>query len=154
MNRGGLELRGRRRPKPGAPVSRSPLPALLVALSLVVQLFAAAAPPATGAAPYSGADDAAVAAEFKALFGDTAAFCVHDNDTRAPVKHPASHLCCDQCPLGRSLWQAVAYVPPDAPALPERVNSAARAIPAPPGDDALPSYPAQPNPARAPPLDV
>jgi hypothetical protein len=153
VHRNGLKLQGRRRQKPGALVSRSPLTALLVAFSLIVQLFAAAAPPAVGAAPYSGADDAAVAAELKALFGDTAALCVHDDGAGGPVKHAPGH-CCDQCPLCRSLSQAVACVPPDAPALPKRANGDAHAIRAPPGNDALPSYPAQPNPARAPPLDV
>ena len=153
MHRYSLKLQGRRRQRPGAPVSRSPLTALLVAFSLIVQLFAAAAPPAAGAASYSGADDAAVAAELKALFGDAAALCVHDDGAGAPVKHAPGH-CCDQCPLCRPLSQAVAYVSPDAPALPERLNCDAQAIRASPGDDALPSHPAQPNPARAPPFDV
>ena len=153
MHRDGPKLRDRRRQTAGEPVSRSPLTALLVAFSLIVQLIAAAAPPAASAAPYSGADDAAVAAELRALFGDSAALCVHDEDSGAPVKHAPGH-CCDQCPLCRPLSQTAAYVPPDAPALPERVNGGAQAIRAPPRDDALPSHPAQPNPARAPPLAV
>jgi hypothetical protein len=48
----------------------------------------------------------------------------------------------------------VAYVSPDLPALPERLDSDAHAIRAPPGRDVLPAYPAQPNSARAPPLAV
>ena len=53
-----------------------------------------------------------------------------------------------------ALLQTVAFVPPDLPVLPERLDSDAHAIRAPPGEDVLPAYPAQPNPARAPPLAV
>jgi len=133
---------------------RSPLTAFLVALSLIVQLFAAATPPASAAPAFAGADDSAIAAELKALFGDAAQLCVQVNDDKAPAKHtPAGH-CCDQCPLCRFAAQVVAFVPPDLPALPERLDSDAHAIRAPPSDDVLPPYPVQPNPARAPPLPV
>jgi hypothetical protein len=133
---------------------RSRLPAFLVALSLIVQLFAAATPPAFAAPAFAGADDAAVAAELKALFGDTAQLCVQVNDDKAPVQHnPAGH-CCDQCPLCRFAAQAVAFVAPDLPAAPGRLESEAHAIRAPPARDVLPEYPVQPNPARAPPLSV
>jgi hypothetical protein len=132
----------------------SRLPAFLVALSLIVQLFAAATPPAFAAPVFAGADDAAVAAELKALFGDTAQLCVQANDDKAPVQHnPAGH-CCDQCPLCRFAAQAVAFVAPDLPAAPGRLESEAHAIRAPPARDVLPAYPVQPNPARAPPLSV
>ncbi len=141
-----------RRAKFGAARFRSPTTAFLVALSLIVQLFAAATPPAFAAAAFAGADDAAVAAELKALFGDAAELCAHVNDDKAPAKHN-SH-CCDQCPLCRFAAQAVVFVPPDAPALPGRLESEAQAIRAPPARDSLPAYPAQPNPARAPPLSV
>jgi hypothetical protein len=142
--------RAKRRPTP----FRFRLPAFVVALSLIVQLFAAATPPAFAAPVFAGADDAAIAAELKALFGDTAQLCVQVNDDKAPGRHnPAGH-CCDQCPLCRFAAQAVAFVAPDLPAAPGRLESEAHAIRAPPAHDVLPEYPTQPNPARAPPLAV
>jgi hypothetical protein len=133
---------------------RSRLGAFLVAFSLIVQLFAAATPPAIAAPAFAGADDAAIAAELKELFGDTAQLCVQVSDDKAPAKHAPSGHCCDQCPLCRFAAQAVAFVSPDLPALPDQLHTDARAIRAPPGDDVVPAYPAQPNPARAPPLAV
>ena len=138
----------------GLTAPRSPLMALLVAFSLFVQLFAAATPPELAAPAFAGADDASIAAELKALFGDTAQLCVQVNDDKAPPKHNPSCHCCDQCPLCRFAAQAVAFVAPDLPALPGRLESEAHAIRAPPARDILPAYPAQPNPARAPPLAV
>jgi hypothetical protein len=133
---------------------RSKLAAFAVALSLIVQLFAAATPPAFAAPAFAGADDAAVAAELKALFGDAAQLCVQVGDDKAPIQHnPAGH-CCDQCPLCRFAAQALAFVAPDLPAAPGRLETEAHAIRAPPARDGLPEYPAQPNPARAPPLSV
>ena len=116
----------------GAAERRSPFTAFLVALSLIVQLFAAATPPAMAAPAFAGADDAAIAAELKALFGDTAQLCVQVNDDKAPAKHAPSGHCCDQCPLCRFAAQAVAFVAPDLPALPGRLESEAHAIRAPP----------------------
>jgi hypothetical protein len=142
--------RAKRRPTP----FWSRLPAFVVALSLIVQLFAAATPPALAAPAFAGADDAAIAAQLKALFGDTAQLCVQVNDDKAPAQHNPSGHCCDQCPLCRFAAQAVAFVAPDLPTLPGRLESEAHAIRAPPARDFLPSYPAQPNPARAPPLPV
>ena len=133
---------------------RSPLATFLVALSLVVQLFAAATPPAMAAPAFAGADDAAIAAELKALFGDAAQLCVQVNDDKVPARHVPSGHCCDQCPLCRFAAQAVAFVSPDLPALPGRLDGEAHAIRAQPVRDVLPPYPAQPNPARAPPLAV
>jgi hypothetical protein len=145
---------GKRRAKRRLTSFRSTLTAFIVALSLVVQLFAAATPPAFAAPAFAGADDAAIAAELKALFGDTAQLCIQVNDDKAPVHHnPAGH-CCDQCPLCRFAAQAVAFVEPDLPALPGRLDGEARAIRAPPSQDVPPPYPLQPNPARAPPLPV
>jgi hypothetical protein len=107
------------------------------------------------AAPaFAGADDAAIAAELKAVFGDAAQLCVQVNDDKAPGEHAPSSHCCDQCSLCRFAAQAVAFVSPDLPALPGRLDSEAHAIRAPPVPDVLPPYPAQPNPARAPPLAV
>jgi hypothetical protein len=145
---------GTRRAERRLTAFRSPLATFLVALSLVVQLFAAATPTAIAAPAFAGADDAAIAAELKALFGDTAQLCVQVSDDKAPAKHAPSGHCCDQCPLCRFAAQAVAFVSPDLPALPDQLHTDARAIRAPPGDDVVPAYPAQPNPARAPPLAV
>jgi hypothetical protein len=145
---------GRRHAKRRLTSFRSPLTAFLVALSLIVQLFAAATPPAVAAPAFAGADDAAIAAELKALFGEAAQLCVQVNGDEAPIKHTPYGHCCDQCPLCRFAAQVVAFVPPDLPALPERLDSDAHAIRAPPGDDAVPPYPVQPNRARAPPLAV
>jgi hypothetical protein len=142
---------GTQRAKRGSTSFRSPLTAFLVAFSLIVQLFAAATPPAPA---FAGADEATVAAELKAVFGDAAELCAHINDQGAPGKHAPSGHCCDQCPLCRFAAQAVAFVSPDLPALPGRLDGEAHAIRAPPVRDVLPAYPAQPNPARAPPLAV
>jgi hypothetical protein len=142
--------RAKRRPT----AFRSPLATFLVALSLIVQLFAAATPPAIAAPAFAGADDAAIAAELKALFGDAAQLCVQVNDDKVPARHAPSGHCCDQCPLCRFAAQAVAFVSPDLPVLPGRIDREAHAIRAPPVRDILPPYPAQPNPARAPPLAV
>jgi hypothetical protein len=128
--------------------------AFVVALALIGQLFAAATPPSLAAPTFAGADEAVVAAELKAVFGGAALLCAHVNDDGAPGKHAPSGHCCDQCPLCRFAAQAVAFVFPDAPALPLRLDSDAHAIRAPPGRNVLPAYPAQPNPARAPPLAV
>jgi hypothetical protein len=143
-----------RRAKRRQTAFRSPLATFLVALSLIVQLFAAATPPAMAAPAFAGADDAAIAAELKALFGDAAQLCVQINDDKAPARHAPSGHCCDQCPLCRFAAQAVAFVSPDLPVLSGRLDGEAHAIRAPPVLEILPPYPAQPNPARAPPLAV
>jgi hypothetical protein len=155
MNRGGRKAGRRVRAKGVSPAApRPPLMALIVALSLIAQLFAAATPPALTAPAFAGADDAAIAAELKAVFGDAAQLCVQINDDKAPAKHAPSGHCCDQCPLCRFAAQAVAFVVPDLQDLPERLDSDAHAIRVPPGRDVLPAYSVQPNPARAPPLAV
>jgi hypothetical protein len=153
LGRQTFALRNRRAKRRLTPF-RSPLATFVVALSLIVQLFAAATPPAMAAPAFAGADDAAIAAELKALFGDTAQLCVQVNDDKAPAQHSPSGHCCDQCPLCRFAAQAVAFVAPDLPCLPGRLEGEAHAIRAPPARDILPAYPAQPNPARAPPLSV
>ena len=153
LGRGTFAL-GTRRARRGAAEWRSPLTAFLVAFSLIVQLFAVATPRSLAAPAFAGADDASIAAELKAVFGDAAQLCVQVNDDKPPAKHaPYSH-CCDQCPLCRFGAQAAAFVPPDLPALLKRPDSDAHAIRAPPAPDVLPAYPAQPNPARAPPPAV
>jgi hypothetical protein len=152
MNRRGQKASRRRSARSGA--RRSRVTALLVAISLVVQLFAAATPPAMAAPAFAGADEAAIAAELKALFGASAQLCVQVNDDKTPGQHHPSSHCCDQCPLCRFAAQVVAFVGPDLLALPGRLESNAHIIRAPPGNEVLPAYPIQPNAARAPPLSV
>jgi hypothetical protein len=152
--RRGIPTLARRPARRGAGERSSALTAFVVAFSLIVQLFAAATPPALAAPAFAGADDAAIAAELKAVFGDAAQLCVQVNDDKAPAKHAPSGHCCDQCPLCRFAAQAAAFAPPEPPALPPRRHTDAHAIRAPPGRDVLPPYPAQPNSARAPPFAV
>jgi hypothetical protein len=142
-----------RRAKFGAAGYRSPFTALIVAFSLIVQLFAAATPPALAAPAFAGADEAAVAAELKAVFGHTAELCAHVNDHDAPGKQVPCHHC-DPCPLCRIVGQAIAFVPPAAPALPERLNDGRHTIGAAPDFGAFPTCPTRTNLARAPPHSV
>ena len=72
---------------------------------------------------------------------------------RAGAARPCNH-CDDQCPLCRSIAEAAAFVPPDAPTLPLRVNAGRVAIRAAPDFGAFSACPAQRNRARAPPLAV
>ena len=155
MNSRGQKASGRARRAGGEHgSSRSPLTALVVAFSLIVQLFAAATPLAIVAPSFAGADDAAIAAELNAVFGDAAELCAHINNDGAPNKHaPFSH-CCDQCPLCRFAAQVVAFVPPDAPALPQRLNDGRHTIGAAPDFGAFPACPTRTSLARAPPLSV
>ena len=146
--------RGARRSSDRSIARRSPLTAFVLTFSLIVQLFAAATPPALTAPAFAGADDAAIAAELKAVFGDAAQLCVQINDDKASGRHTPSGHCCDQCPLCRFAARAVAFVAPDLPALPMRLDNEAHAVRAPPSRDVLPAYPTQPNPARAPPLAI
>jgi hypothetical protein len=145
---------GTRRARRGLTSFRSPLAAFLVALSLIVQLFAAATPPAFAAQAFAGADDAAIAAELRAVFGNTAELCVHVNDDSATGKHAPSGHCCDQCPLCRIVGQAAVFIPPNAPALPQRLNAGRHTIGAAPAFGAFPACPTRTNLARAPPLSV
>ena len=89
---------------------RSPLTAFVVAFSLFVQLFAVATPPSLAAPAFAGADETAIAAELKALFGNSAELCAHINDHGAPGKHGPCGNCCDQCPLCRGVLQTMAFV--------------------------------------------
>jgi len=151
---GGRRTRRRaRRTGGGLRSFRSPLTALIVAISLLGQLFAVATQPALAAPAFSAAHTAAVAADLKAIFGDTAYLCAHIDDQGAPSPHTPGR-CCDQCPLCRFAAQAVAFVPPDAPALPDRLGADRRTIGAAPDFGAWPAAPIQPNHARAPPLVV
>jgi hypothetical protein len=143
---------GTQRARRGLTSFRSPLAAFVVALSLLGQLFAAPYYPPPPAS-YSGGDDAAIAANLKAVFGDAAGFCAHADDKGAPSPQAPFHHC-DQCPLCRIVGQAVAFVPPDAPALPQRLNDGRHTIGAAPDFGAFPTCPSRTNLARAPPLSV
>jgi hypothetical protein len=144
----------KRRARPCLTPFQSSLTGWFVALSLIVQLFAAPAPPVFAAPAFGGADDAGIATELRALFGDTAQLCVQVNDERAPAQHHPCGHCDDQCPLCRFTAQIAAIVASDLSVLIGRRESEAHAIRAPPDGASLPAYPAQPNPARAPPLSV
>ena len=123
---------------------RSPLTAFVVALSLIVQLFAGPFHQAMSAPAYSGADNAAIAADLKAVFGDAANLCAHIDGKGAPSPQPPCHHCDDQCTLCRFAAQAATYIPSNAPALARNAHrypplrSAPRPISA-------PSPPARPN---------
>ena len=142
---------GNRRAKRRPTAFRSPLATFLIALSLIVQLFAAATPPAMAAPAFAGADDAAVAAELKALFGDAAQLCVQVNDDKVPARHAPSGHCCDQCPLCRFAAQAVAFVSPDLPVLPgQSIARRTRSARRPSGTYFLPIPPNQIRPGPLP----
>jgi hypothetical protein len=144
---------GTQRARRGLTTFRSPLAAFVVAFSLIVQLFAAATPPALAAPAFAGADEAAIAANLKAVFGDTAELCAHVDDKGSPSPQAPCHHC-DQCTQCRFAAQALAFVPPDAPALPQRLNDGRHTIGAAPDFGAFPTCPSRTNLARAPPLAV
>jgi hypothetical protein len=131
---------------------RSPLIRLVVALSLIIQLFALPYHPALAAPGLAESETARIAAELNATFGDAAALCVETDGKSAPLS-PAGHGD-DQCPLCRFGLQAAALVAPDLPALPARLDAACRVLGATPERGAVPACPAQRNRARAPPLAV
>jgi len=152
LGRRKMELTPRRTGR-AVPAFRSPLTALIVALSLIVQLFATPYHQALSAPAFSGGD-AAIAADLKAVFGDAADLCAHVDDKGGPAPSaPAGH-CDDPCPLCRFAAQAVAFVPPDAPQLPERLDADCRTIGAAPDFGAFPTAPPEHSRARAPPLAV
>ncbi len=133
---------------------RSPLPALIVALSLIVQLIAIPYHQALAAPGIPVADTAAIAADLKATFGDVAFLCVQVDDKGAPSPiAPAGH-CDDQCPLCRFFAQVAALVPPDCPAVPRRLDARRRTIGAAPQHAVFNSRLTPANRARAPPLAV
>jgi hypothetical protein len=153
LGRRKVKLRGRSVPL-GLASFRSPLTALIVALSLVAQLIAAPYHQALSAPADLRADKTAIAADLKAMFGDAADLCARGEDHGVPAPFaPAGH-CDDQCPLCRFAAQAAAFVPPDVAQLPERLGADRHAIRAPPDFGAFSVRRAQPNRARAPPLAV
>ncbi len=146
--------RARRSVHPGLAWFRSRLAAVVVALSLLLQVAGLPYSQALAAAGQAGAA-ASIAAELKATFGANAGFCTqatHEGRDHSPLS-PAGD-CCDQCPLCRFAAQAVAFVPPDALALPERLGDDGSAIGAALEFGPLPAFRAKRNRARAPPLAV
>ncbi len=133
---------------------RSAVAAFAVALALVVQLIAMPYQQALAGPALAVSDTAAIADDLKAIFGDAAGFCAHIDDKGAPAPHGPCNHCDDQCPLCRSVAEAAAFVPPDAPTLPVRLDTARYAIHSTPDYCALSACPAQTNRARAPPLSV
>jgi hypothetical protein len=150
---GAVRRTGRRRREAKADVAslRSPLTALVVALSLLVQLVAIPYHQALAAPLFAESDTARIAADLKATFGDAAALCVQVDDKGTPLA-PAGD-CGDQCPLCRFAAHAATLGAPDAPALPERFD-AERHFLRTPETGALHSLPRRQNRARAPPLTV
>jgi hypothetical protein len=152
LSEGVLVSLGRRKMK--LRTRRSPLTAFVVALSLIVQLFSGPFHQAMSAPAYSGADNAAIAADLKAVFGDAANLCAHIDGKGAPSPQPPCHHCDDQCTLCRLAAQAAAYIPSSAPTLPATLTDIRHTIGAAPDFGAFPACPAQRNRARAPPLAV
>lgn len=149
----GGEREHRRRARLSLASLRSPVIASLVALVLLVQLFAlpyhrALSAPAAG----SAVDVVSVAATLKATFGEAAALCVESDDKGGPAAPGGD--CDDHCPLCRFAAEAGAFVAPDAPPLPVRFDHAHAVIDAQPDASAPPTRPAEQSRARAPPLAV
>jgi hypothetical protein len=155
-----VDSRGRRqgrraeRARCGVAALRSPLTALIVALSLIVQLIAIPYRQALAAPAQPVADTAAIAADLKATFGDVAFLCVQADDKGAPSPlAPAGH-CGDQCPLCRFFAQVAALIPPHCPAVPQRLGAPRRTSGAAPRLAVFDACPSPANRARAPPLAV
>ena len=152
MNSAGRKKKRAERVKLGVAAFWSPLTALMVALSLIVQLVAIPYHQALVTPLYAPSATAAIAAELRATFGDRAALCVQVDDKGAPIA-PAGH-CDDQCPLCRFAAQAAALIAPDAPALPQRVNAGFQSLGAAPEPGSVPVCVNNRNRARAPPPNV
>jgi hypothetical protein len=144
---------GTRRARRGLSSFRSALTAFAVAFALVVQLMAMTHQQAMAGPDSAGSDNAAIAAELQATFGDAAGLCAHADD-KGPAPHGPCNHCDDQCPLCRVFGQAAAYVPPDLPTLPAKADSGRRTVGAARDFGAFSPCPAQSNRARAPPLAV
>ena len=144
--------RGARRSSDRSIARRSPLTAFVLTFSLIVQLFAAATPPALAAPAFAGADDAAIAAELKAVFGDAAQLCVQINDDKA------LRQACAVRPLLRSMpalplrrsGRGVCRAGPAGLAGAARQRSACDPRAARPGRSSRISRPAKPRPSASP----
>ena len=132
------------------------LTAFVVALSLVVQLFAMPFQQAmAGPALPERSDTPAIAADLKAVFGDAAGFCAHMPATRARRRRTAPAIIattnarCAGPPL-----RPTAFLPARCADSARTLNAIRHAIGAAPDFGAFPACPAQRNRARAPPLAV
>ena len=130
----------------------SPLTALVVTLSLIFQLVAIPYHQALLASETAAPDEAAIAAELRATFGEAASLCVQRDDKGAPVL-PAGD-CDDHCPLCQFAAQATALIAPDASALPIRLEASLRTLGVAPETGAVPLTPRKLSRARAPPFSV
>ena len=144
--------RRRRGTNAGFPPFRSLSIRLVVALSLIVQLFVVPFHQALAAPGLAESETARISAELKATFGDAAALCVEADGKGAPLA--PSGRCDDQCSLCRFGLETAALVAPELPALPLRLDAACRVLGATPERGAVPASPPQPNHARAPPLAI
>ena len=136
----------------GLASSRSPATALVMALSLLIQLFAVPYHQALSAPLVAASDTAAISAELKATFGDAATLCVQADGKGAP--QVPGGCCDDHCPFCRFAAQAAALIAPDAPALHAPVRVGCETIGSASTPGAVPAPPISRNRARAPPLPV
>jgi hypothetical protein len=143
---------GTRRGRCGLASFSSPLAALAVALSLLVQLFAVPYHQALSAPLAALPDTAAISAELKSTFGDAASLCIQADDKGAP--HAPGGCCDDHCPFCRFAAQAATLIAPDAPALHAPIRAGCETIGIAPAPGAVPAQPTTRNHARGPPLPV
>ena len=94
---------------------------LVLALSLVLQVLFLPYHQALAAPAIPPPDNARIAFELKALFGDAAALCVQVDDKGTPTA-PIGQ-CDDHCPFCRLAAEAGTLVVPDSPALPVRFET-------------------------------
>jgi hypothetical protein len=143
---------GTQRGRSGLASFRSPTTALIMALSLVFQLFAVPYHQALSAPLVASPDTAAISAELKATFGDAATLCVQADDKGAPQ---APFGCCDDhCPFCRFAAQAAALIAPVAPALQAPISVGCETIGIACTAGAVPAQATPQNRARAPPFPV
>lgn len=151
---GGARERRRRRAKPDVTTFRSRAVAIVASLALLVQLLVIPYHQASSAPLIGGAarDVAAVAAEFRATFGEAATLCVQ-SDGKSDPGAPAGD-CGDHCPLCRFAAEAAALVTPEAAALPARLEASVEALCVIPEPDGVPARLDPVHRARAPPFAV
>lgn len=137
---------------PGMRSRHAPLTALVVALSLLFQLVTIPYHQALLAAGVAAPDTAAIAAELRATFGDSASLCTQSDDNGAPASPVRD--CDDHCPFCRFAAQAATLTAPVAPALPVRFDTSSRTLGAAPEPGAFPVSPTKRSRARAPPAAI
>jgi hypothetical protein len=149
LNRREPRERRRRRARVGGPSYRSSATTLIVALSLLLQFVLSPFHQALLAADATAPDAALVAADLKAIFGDTAAICVRTDDRRGPAA-PAGD-CGDHCVLCQFAAHAATLTATGGPVLPVRRGDAF-ALNFPPEIGTLPLLLTGQSRARAPPF--